>query len=140
MVGRVERSETRQFEKYHLVIPGQEMISVHGKEALPRKIGEIRMNEIIPIETITSRIYLIRGMKIMLDFDLAGLYQVETRALKQAVRRNSKRFPEDFMFVLTNQEVTSLRSQIVTSSWGGTRYPPMAFTEQGVDKNAEGRM
>jgi hypothetical protein len=68
----------------------------------------------------------------MLDRDLAELYGVETKVLKQAVRRNEKRFPEDFMFVLSNQEVRNLRSQIVTSSWGGRRYLPMAFTEQGV--------
>jgi phage regulator Rha-like protein len=69
---------------------------------------------------------------VMIDRDLADLYGVETKAFKQAVRRNKERFPDDFMFVLTNQEVRNLRSQIVTSSWGGTRYPPMAFTEQGV--------
>ena len=68
----------------------------------------------------------------MLDRNLAELYEVETKVLKQAVRRNSKRFPEDFMFVLSNHEVRTLRSQIVTSSWGGSRYLPMAFTEQGV--------
>ena len=68
----------------------------------------------------------------MLDRDLAALYGVETKALKQAVRRNNKRFPVDFMFSLSNQEVKNLRSQIVTSSWGGSRYLPMAFTEQGV--------
>jgi len=68
----------------------------------------------------------------MLDRDLAELYRVETKALKQAVRRNNKRFPVDFMFSLSNQEVKNLRSQIVTSSWGGSRYLPMAFTEQGV--------
>ena len=86
----------------------------------------------LPVETITSKIYFIRGHKVMLDRDLAELYGVETKVLKQAVRRNIKRFPEDFMFVLTNQEVRNLRSQIVTSSWGGSRYLPMAFTEQGV--------
>ena len=68
----------------------------------------------------------------MLDRDLAELYGVETKVLKQAVRRNKKRFPADFMFVLSNQEVRNLRSQLVTSSWGGSRYLPMAFTEQGV--------
>lgn len=68
----------------------------------------------------------------MLDKDLAGLYSVETKALKQAVRRNIDRFPSDFMFELSKEEFENLRSQIVTSSWGGTRYPPMAFTEQGV--------
>jgi hypothetical protein len=87
---------------------------------------------IIPDDIISSKIYLIRGKKVMLDHDLAKLYRVETKALKQAVRRNIERFPSDFMFELNNQEFTILRSQIVTSSWGGSRYLPMAFTEQGV--------
>ncbi|KPK31284.1 MAG: DNA-binding protein [Nitrospira bacterium SG8_35_1] len=86
----------------------------------------------LPAEAITSKIYIIRGHKVMLDRDLAELYRVETKALKQAVRRNNRRFPVDFMFSLSNQEVKNLRSQIVTSSWGGSRYLPMAFTEQGV--------
>ena len=90
------------------------------------------MNDLISIEEITSRIYFIRGHKVMLDRDLAELYGVETKRLKEQVRRNIARFPEDFMFVLTTQEVRNLRSQIATSSWGGTRYIPMAFTEQGV--------
>ena len=90
------------------------------------------MSELISLKAIASRIYQIRGTKVMLDSDLAELYGVETKVLKQAVRRNIKRFPDDFMFVLTNQEVRNLRSQIVTSSWGGTRYSPMVFTEQGV--------
>ena len=90
------------------------------------------MKEIIPSERIAKSIYLIRGMKVMLDRDLSRLYGVETRVLKQAVRRNIERFPEDFMFELSNQEFTILRSQIATSSWGGTRYVPMVFTEQGV--------
>ena len=68
----------------------------------------------------------------MLDSDLADLYGVPTKALKQAVKRNMARFPVDFMFELTQKEMVSLRSQIVTSSWGGTRYHPFAFTEQGV--------
>jgi len=68
----------------------------------------------------------------MIDWDLAELYGVETKVLKQAVRRNIKRFPNDFMFDLTKDEFENLRSQIVTSSWGGARYLPMAFTEQGV--------
>ncbi len=68
----------------------------------------------------------------MLDMDLAELYEVETKQLKRAVRRNISRFPEDFMFELSDIEFTDLRSQFGTSSWGGVRYPPMAFTEQGV--------
>jgi hypothetical protein len=86
----------------------------------------------VPDEIISSRIYLIRGKKVIIDQDLAKLYQVDTKVLKQAVRRNIERFPEDFMFELSNQEFTILRSQIATSSWGGTRYAPMVFTEQGV--------
>ncbi|TDW97018.1 ORF6N domain-containing protein [Dinghuibacter silviterrae] len=83
-------------------------------------------------ETVMSSIYVIRGQKVMIDYDLAILYGVETKALKQAVRRNLKRFPTDFMFELTKDEFANLRSQIVTSSWGGRRYMPLAFTEQGV--------
>ncbi len=90
------------------------------------------MTTTLPVEKITSKIYLIRGQKVMLDRDLAELYGVETKALKQAVKRNIVRFPEDFMFELTKNEFGHLRSQIVTSNWGGTRYSPMAFTEQGV--------
>ena len=86
----------------------------------------------VPDEIISSRIYLIRCKKVIIDQDLAKLYQVDTKVLKQAVRRNIERFPEDFMFELSNQEFTILRSQIATSSWGGTRYAPMVFTEQGV--------
>ena len=83
-------------------------------------------------ETILESIILIRGHKVMLDKDLALLYGVETKQLKQAVKRNSERFPEDFMFKLSGSEFKILRSQIGTSSWGGSRYPPLAFTEQGV--------
>ena len=79
-----------------------------------------------------DRIYLIRVMKVMLDKDLAKLYNVETKVLKQAVRRNKDRFPDDFMFELNNEEFINLRSQSVASSWGGSRYIPMAFTEQGI--------
>ena len=90
------------------------------------------MTDIIPVENISSKIFMIRGHKVMIDRDLADLYGVETRALKQAVRRNKERFPSDFMFILTNQEVRNLRCQIGTSNRGGLRYLPMAFTEQGV--------
>ena len=88
----------------------------------------------IPAERITKKIYLIRGQKIMLDRDLAELYGVQTKVLKQAVRRNISRFPNDFMFELTDEEFQNWRSQIVTSKSDrmGLRYKPMAFTEQGV--------
>ncbi|GGE68382.1 ORF6N domain-containing protein [Pedobacter psychrotolerans] len=96
------------------------------------------------IKSIESRIYTIRDERVMLDFDLASLYEVETKVLNQAVKRNINRFPEDFMFQLTSFEWENIRSQIattnspnlksqiVTSSWGGTRKMPYAFTEQGV--------
>lgn len=84
------------------------------------------------LQTIQSRIYEIRGQKVMLDFDLAELYETETKRLKEAVRRNIDRFPSDFMFELTKSEFESLRTQIATSKRGGARYMPFAFTEQGV--------
>jgi hypothetical protein len=87
---------------------------------------------IIPDELVMNKIHLIRGEKVMLDMDLADLYAVENKQLKRAVRRNSARFPEDFMFELNNDELQILRSQTGTSNWGGVRYLPMAFTEQGV--------
>mgnify|MGYP003665360843 FL=1 len=86
----------------------------------------------IPDEIITNKIYLIRNQKVMIDKDLAELYQVETKQLKRQVRRNIERFPEDFMFELTKQEFDNLRSQFGTSNWGGNRYAPLVFTEQGV--------
>ena len=91
------------------------------------------MNEMmIPEEMIMSKIYLIRGMKVMLDKDLAELYGVSTGNFNKAVNRNIKRFPDDFMFRLTKKEFDNLIFQIGTSSWGGTRKWPNAFTEQGV--------
>ena len=84
------------------------------------------------LEIIQNKIFEVRGSKVMLDFDLALLYNVETKSLKQSVRRNVSRFPEDFMFELTEIEFNSLRSQIVTSNRGGLRYMPFAFTEQGI--------
>lgn len=88
----------------------------------------------VPEESIESKILLIRGQKVMLDRDLAQLYGVETKVLNQSVRRNRKRFPHDFMFVLTLSEAQSLRSQFVTSNVGrgGIRYESVAFTEQGI--------
>jgi hypothetical protein len=77
-------------------------------------------------------IYEFRGYKVMMDFDLASLYGVETKRLKEQVRRNISRFPEDFMFELNKNEFETLRSQIASSKRGGTRYLPMVFTEQGV--------
>ena len=84
------------------------------------------------VEGVESKIYVVRNRRVMMSTDLADLYGVETKVLLQAVRRATDRFPLDFAFVLTNQEFTILRSQTVTSSWGGARYAPMAFTEQGV--------
>ncbi len=90
------------------------------------------MPDKLPEETIVNRIHVLRGKKVMIDRDLAALYQVETAQLKRAVRRNIDRFPEDFMFELSKDELEILRCQFGTSSWGGERYLPFAFTEQGV--------
>ncbi len=99
------------------------------------------MNLVLKEETIASVIFFIRGEKVIFDNHLALLYGVETKRLKEAVRRNIDRFPEDFMFELSQQESISLKSQMetlnlrthfATSSWGGSRYRPMVFTEQGV--------
>ena len=84
------------------------------------------------LQPIQSKIYEIRGQRVMLDRELAELYQVTTSALNQAVKRNAKRFPPDFMFQLTHQEFANLKSQIVISSWGGIRQMPYAFTEHAV--------
>lgn len=91
------------------------------------------MNDLVIIE---NKIYEIRGQKVMLDFDLAEMYEIETKVLKQSVRRNIERFPEDFMFRLTNEEcnclIDSIRSQNVTLDINWFRYPPFAFTQEGV--------
>ena len=91
------------------------------------------MNDLIIVE---NKIYEIRGQKVMLDFDLAEMYEIETKVLKQSVRRNIERFPEDFMFRLTNEEcnylINSIRSQNVTLDLDWFRYPPFAFTQEGV--------
>jgi len=87
---------------------------------------------VIPDEIVMNQIYYIRDQKVMLDKELAELYQVATGVLNQAVARNIKRFPSDFMFQLTEQEWANLKSQIEISSWGGRRKLPYAFTEQGV--------
>ncbi len=90
------------------------------------------MSKMIPVEVIEKKIFLIRGQKVMIDRDIAEMYGVETRRLNEQVRRNIKRFPEDFMFQLSKEEFGNLKSQIATSSWGGVRKTPLAFTENGV--------
>jgi len=92
------------------------------------------MKALVPVEIIEKKIYLIRGHKVMLDVDLAELYNVQTRRLNEQVKRNMSRFPADFMFQLTAEEAENLRSQIAISSsgHGGRRYLPYVFTEQGV--------
>lgn len=86
----------------------------------------------VPDEIIMNKIYFFRGHKVMIDKDLAELYKVETRRLNEQVKRNSKRFPADFMFQLNEKEFEILKSQNATSSWGGARKLPFAFTEHGV--------
>lgn len=87
---------------------------------------------VIPIESVAQRIFLIRGNKVILDSDLAELYGIKTKEFNKSVRRNISRFPPDFMFRLTKDELENLRFQFGTSSWGGRRYLPYAFTEHGV--------
>ncbi len=86
----------------------------------------------VPQESVKGKILLIRGHKVMLDRDLAYLYGVETKYLTRQVRRHKERFPSDFLLTLTQQEFANLKCQFGTSSWGGTRYLPYAFTEQGI--------
>ena len=95
---------------------------------------EVTREEMMPCGEVAQAIYQVRGQKVLIDRDLAALYGVETKVLKQAVRRNARRFPDDFMFVLTESEFANWRSQFVTSNSDrmGLRHPPMAFTEQGV--------
>jgi len=90
------------------------------------------MHELIPTDDIEQRIFLIRRRKVMIDSHLAELYQVPTKVLNQAIKRHEKRFPRDFMFRLTPEEVGSLKSRVAISNWGGRRYLPLVFTEQGV--------
>lgn len=91
-----------------------------------------KSKSLVPRERIERNIILLRGRKVLLSTDLAELYEVEPRTLVQAVKRNIERFPADFMFFLTDEEFTDLKSTFTTSSWGGLRKPPIAFTEQGV--------
>ena len=93
-----------------------------------------KLPEIFPDDVVLTKIHLIRDQKIMIDRDLAELYGIETRRLKEAVRRNRKRFPEDFMFEMTKEELSNWRSQIATSNAErmGLRYQPFCFTEQGM--------
>ncbi len=90
------------------------------------------MQEELIHQSIENKIYIIRGLKVILDSDLAELYDVETKTLNRSVKRNLKRFPSDFMFQLNNQELINLKYQFGTSSWGGARKLSFAFTEQGV--------
>src|SRR5215208_5210566 len=101
---------------------------------MPHKKNLTECNLSVSVQLIERRIYLIRGQKVMMDFDLAELYGVPTKRLNEQASRNKKRFPEDFMFQLTKEEAEALRSQSATSKTGrgGRRYLPYAFTEQGV--------
>ena len=89
-------------------------------------------SDLLPLEAITQRILVLRGQKVLLDADLAALYGVETRRLNEQVRRNLDKYPEDFIFEVTNEEVANLKSHFATSSWGGRRKLPLAFTEHGA--------
>ena len=116
--------------------PNSGMICCQCNPATMPKARTPTSTDLLPIagELIERRIYLVRGQKVMLDSDLAELYQVPTKRLNEAVRRHNDRFPEDFMLQLTEEEADSLRSQVATSNVGrgGRRYLPYAFTEHGV--------
>jgi hypothetical protein len=99
---------------------------------MPKKHVSVAQDVCLPAERIERSILIIRGERVMLDADLAELYGVETRALVQAVKRNTERFPPDFAFELTTEEFNTLRSQFVISKRGGRRYLPYAFTEHGI--------
>ena len=90
------------------------------------------MGDLVSVEVIATKIFEVRGKKVMLDSDLARLYGVSTKRLNEQVKRNRQRFPDDFMHHLTQQEVTILRSQFATSRWGGSRYSPYVFSQEGV--------
>lgn len=91
-----------------------------------------KLAALVEEQKVLNKILVIRGQKVILDSDLAEMYKVETKRLKEQVKRNSARFPKDFMFVLTKKEFENLRSHFATSSWGGQRFMPMVFTEQGI--------
>ncbi len=97
-----------------------------------KKLVIKKSESLVPVEIIQNKIYLIRGHKVMLDVDLAGLYGVLTKQLTRQVRRNIQRFPDDFLIQLNRDEVNNLKCQIGTSSWGGKRKLPLTFTEQGI--------
>lgn len=107
-------------------------IATGSSRSVPLPTVKKSTKSILPSERIEHAIYLIRSEKVMLGHDLASLYGVTTAALVQAVKRNPERFPMDFMFQLSDAEFANLKSQTVTSSWGGRRKTPYAFTEQGV--------
>jgi hypothetical protein len=128
-------SNFRRFQPFSLMSEPGNNIAAFQLQSIRRRA----MNELIPAERIENRIYLIRGQKVMLDKDLANLYEVKTKALNQAIGRNIERFPEDFMFQLTWPETERLRSQFVTlknkaSNKRGlhAKFLPYAFTEQGI--------
>jgi hypothetical protein len=124
-----------------LINPRAEARSVRGRQLVPpfdrrggsNKEGRVARAELVPIERVERAILVLRGHRVMLDEALAELYGVPTRRLNEQVKRNLERFPEDFMFQLSQEELGNLRSQFATSSsWGGRRHVPQAFTEQGV--------
>ena len=110
----------------------QQVGTLHYTRMATKQLATTRGGLPVPAERVVRQIFLIRGQKVMLDADLAELYQVPTKRMNEQVRRNLARFPEDFMFQLNAQETENLRSQFATSSWGGRRYLPFVFTEHGV--------
>jgi hypothetical protein len=117
--------ETKLCSKETRIVEALVLAGYSKTNAMPKQLT-------VPNELVISKIYLIRNHKVIIDEDLAELYQVETRRLNEQVKRNIARFPDDFMFQLTEVEWENLKSQFATSSWGGRRKLPFAFTEHGV--------
>jgi len=125
---------TSNFSRSQIAIL-KNLILFFSYPVLKRQIESMASNQIIKTlyeSDIVERIYIIRGQKAMLDKDLAEMYGVEVKRLNEAIRRNISRFPDDFMFQVTKDEWENLKTQFATSSWGGVRKLPFAFTEQGV--------
>ena len=120
---------TFKMEMFILYCPNENGCGANSSVGKTINLFFAMSEKLIPVHSLIREI---RGKKVLLDSDLAKLYHVETKALNQAVKRNMKRFPPDFMFQLNTKEFASLKSQIVTSNWGGTRKLPFAFTREGI--------
>ena len=123
--------ETRSAHRSHSIVALTEATNIATHDAMAKK-STSRKTTAVTTRQIETLIHVVRGQKVMMDTDLASLYEVPTSALNQAVRRNKERFPADFLFELTREEAALMRSQSVTASKRNVRFAPLAFTEQGI--------